>query len=182
MSSSGFPIGYNFAFLLANHFGNVRLDPYQGFNFLVEIEGLLVGGFTQVSGLEGEVEVDTHEEGGVNDFVHSFPRRSSYSNLVLTHGLTDISTLWNWYYNVTQGIIERKNGTIMLLNRRQFPVMYWNFRNAFPVKWSGPQFDASSSDAAVESIELVHEGLVKPVLGQLAGLGLGAAQMAGWQG
>ena len=182
MSSSGFPIGYNFAFMLGNHFGNVRLDPYQRFNFVVEIEGLLVGGFSQVSGLEGEIEVDTHAEGGVNDFAHAFPRRTSYSNLVLSHGLTDIGTLWNWYYNVTQGIIERKNGTIMLLNRHQYPVMYWNFRNALPVKWSGPEFDASSSDAAVESIELVHQGLVKPLLSQVAGLGLGAAQMAGWQG
>ncbi|MEZ4660552.1 MAG: phage tail protein [Caldilineaceae bacterium] len=182
MSSSGLPIGYSFATLLANRFGQRRLDPYQSFNFVVEIEGLLVGGFTQVGGLEGEVGVDTHEEGGVNDFVHSFPGRASYSNLILTHGLTDISTLWNWYYNVTQGIVERKNGTIMLLDRQQYPVMYWNFRNAFPVKWTGPTFDASSSDAAVESIELVHEGLVKPLLGQLGSLGRGVAQLAGWQG
>ncbi len=182
MSFGGIPVGLSFASLLGSRFGNVRLDPYQSFNFVVEIEGLLVGGFTQVSGLEGEVEVDTHEEGGVNDFVHSFPRRTSYSNLVLSHGLTDISTLWNWYYNVTQGIVERKNGTIMLLDRQQYPVMYWNFRNAFPVKWSGPEFDAGSNDAAVESIELVHEGLVKPEFGQLAALGRGVAQLAGWQG
>jgi phage tail-like protein len=182
MSSTGFPIGYNFAMLLSNRLAGIRLDPYMAFNFVIEIEGLLVGGFSEVSGLEGEIAVQEHEEGGVNDFVHKFPGRASYSNLVLSHGLTDISTLWNWYYNVTQGIIERKNGTIMLLDRQQLPVMYWNFRNAFPIKWSGPTFAANSNDAAVESIELVHEGLVKPLLGQALAAARGAAQLAGWQG
>lgn len=182
MSSTGFPIGYSFASLLGTRFAGVRLDPYMAFNFVVEIEGLLVGGFTQVSGLESDVAVAEHEEGGVNDFVHKFPGRTTYANLVLAHGLTDISTLWNWYYNVTQGIIERKNGTIMLLDHRQIPAMYWNFRNAFPVKWSGPEFDASSQDVAVESIELVHEGLVKPLLGQVGSAARGGAKLAGWQG
>lgn len=192
--STGFPIGYNFtpvvgsrvADLLSNRFSGVRLEPYAAFNFWVEIEGLLVGGFSAVSGLESNIEVDEHIEGGVNDFTHRFPRRTSYANLVLSHGLTDISTLWNWYYNVTQGIVERKNGTIMLLDAQQLPAMYWNFRNAFPVKWSGPNFDASRGDAAVESIELVHEGLVKPFAGQAGslagGVARGVAQVVGWQG
>lgn len=182
MSSTGFPIGYSFTSQLGNRFTGVRLDPYMAFNFVVEIEGLLVGGFTQVNGLESEVSVDEHEEGGVNHFVHKFPGRASYGNLVLAHGLTDVSTLWNWYYNVTQGIIERKNGTIMLLDHQQLPATYWNFRNAFPVKWSGPEFDASSQDVAVESIELVHEGFIKPLLGQAVSAARGVAKLAGWQG
>lgn len=180
--STGFPVGFNFSSLLSNRLAGIRFDPYAACNFVVELEGLLVGGFTQVNGLESEIEVQEHPEGGVNDFSHQFPGRTSYANLVLSHGLTDISTLWNWYYNVTQGIVERKNGTIMLLNHQQVPVMYWNFRNAFPVKWSGPDFDASSSEAAVESIELVHEGLVKPLLGQAGAVARAGARAAGWQG
>lgn len=182
MASTGFPIGYSFALGLANRLGGRRLDPYRGYNFAIEIEGLLVGGFSHVSGLEAEVETDTWAEGGVNSHVHHFPRATRYPNLVLSHGLTDISTLWNWYHNVSRGVVERRNGTIMLLDRRGLPAMYWNFRNAFPVKWKGPELDAGSSEVAVETIELVHEGLVKPMLGQVAGAGLAAAKLAtGWE-
>jgi phage tail-like protein len=182
MVSSGFPVGYSFALGLANRLGGARMDPYRGYNFAVEIEGLLVGGFTEVSGLEAKIRVDTWAEGGVNDHVHTFARATRWPNLVLSHGLTDVSTLWNWCYDVSRGVIQRRNGTIMLLDRRGMPAMYWNFRNAFPVRWEGPTFDASSSEVAVERIELVHEGLVKPLLSQVAGGALGAAKLAGWGG
>jgi phage tail-like protein len=182
MASSGFPIGYSFGLGLANRLGGARMDPYRGYNFAVEIEGLLVGGFSRVSGLEARIEVDTYAEGGVNDHVRAFPRATKFPNLVLSHGLTDISTLWNWYFDVSRGIIDRRNGTIMLLDRRGLPAMYWNFRNALPVRWKGPSFDAGSDKVAVETIELVHEGLVKPLLGQVAGAALGAAKLAGWGG
>lgn len=184
MRSSGIPLGLSFVpGAIGNWANGARtLDPHTAFNFAVEIEGLLVGGFTQVNGLESDIETDRYKEGGVNDYVHHFPRQTNYSNLVLKHGLTDISSLWNWYYNTTQGSIQRKNGTIMLLDRQQIPVMWWNFRNALPVKWSGPDFDASSETVAFESIELVHEGLSKPLLGQAASLVRGVAQMAGLTG
>jgi phage tail-like protein len=149
------------------------------FNFAVEIEGLLVGGFTEVSGLDSEIEMEEYREGGVNTFVHHLPRQTVPAHLAFKKGLTDISSLWNWYHNTSQGIIERKNGTIMLLDRKQIPVMWWNFRNALPVKWSGPEFDASSEQVAFEAIELVHEGLTKPLLGQAAGLLRAGLHMAG---
>jgi phage tail-like protein len=155
------------------------LQPYQTFNFVVEIEGLLVGGFTEVSGLEGQVEMEEYREGGVNSFVHQLPSRTSHSNLVLSHGLTSMSTLWNWYYDTTQGTIQRRNGTIMLLDAGQVPVMWWNFRNALPVRWTGPAFNAASDEVGVESLELAHEGLTKPLLGQAVALATGIAALGG---
>jgi phage tail-like protein len=140
-----------------------RIDPYMTLNFVVEIEGLLVGGFSEVSGLESEVEVENYREGGLNEYAHRLPGPVTYPNLVLTHGLTDINALWNWYYDVTQGIIKRKNGTIMLLDRQGMPTMWWDFRQAYPVKWVGPKFNASSAtEVAVEQVELAHKGLSKP--------------------
>lgn len=140
-----------------------RLDPYMTFNFVVEIEGLLVGGFSEVSGLESEIATEDYQEGGLNEYTHKLPGPVTYPNLVLTHGLTDVNALWDWYHDVTQGIVERKNGTIMLLDRQGMPAMWWDFRKAYPVKWVGPKFDAgSATDVAVEQVELVHQGLSKP--------------------
>jgi phage tail-like protein len=181
MTSSGVPLGLNWLPTIAGNWAlSVQpLPPYQTFNFAVEIEGLLVGGFTEVSGLESEIEVEEYREGGVNGYVHRLPGRTSHSNLVLQHGLTSLSTMWNWYYDTTQGSIQRKNGTIMLLDPRQIPVMWWNFRNALPVRWTGPSFSAVSDEVGIEALELAHEGLTKPLLGQAAALVSGIAQIAG---
>jgi phage tail-like protein len=147
----------------------LRFDPFMSYNFVVELEGMIVGGFSEVSGLESQIETEDYREGGVNNYVHHFPKQTTQSNLVLTKGIAGIGSLWDWYYNATQGIIQRKNGTIMMLNQQQIPVMWWNFYNAYPTKWTGPQFNASSENVAVEAVELVHEGLSKPLLSQALG-------------
>jgi len=67
----------------------------------------------------------------------------------------------------------------MLLNRRQIPIMWWNFRGALPVRWTGPELNAGSDELAFEAVELAHGGLSTPLLGQAAALGHGLAGMAG---
>jgi phage tail-like protein len=145
-----------------------RIDPYLGVNFLVEIEGLIVGGFSKVEGLDSTIETQDHVEGGRNDYVHKVLKGTTYSPIVLSHGLTDIDTLWAWHERVRRGVIQRKNGTVMLLDTRRLPGMWWNFADALPVKWVGPSFDASAEgQVAIERIELVHRGLTKPIVSQL---------------
>jgi len=181
MTASGIPLGLTWLPSVAGNWalGARPLPPYMTFNFAVEIEGLLVGGFTEVSGLESEVSVEEIREGGVNGYVHKLPGVTSHANLVLRHGITGLSTLWSWYYDTTQGAIQRRNGSIVMLDARQVPVMWWNFRNALPVRWTGPEFRASSDEVGVEALELVHEGLTKPLLGQAAALAQGIAGLAG---
>jgi phage tail-like protein len=58
-------------------------NPYLTFKFQVEIHGLIVGGFSEISGLQAEVDVETIEEGGVNDYVHKLPKKTKYPNLIL---------------------------------------------------------------------------------------------------
>lgn len=155
--------GINAAFAAGTNRLGIRNDPYMSFNFLVEIEGLLVGGFSEVTGLQVETMVETYREGGLNEYEHKLAGPTLYrSNLILKHGLTDIETLWRWHQDVIQGRIERKNGTIYLLDRQQLPAMWWDFTKAFPVKWSGPEFRAESGAVAVETVELVHQGISRP--------------------
>jgi phage tail-like protein len=180
MRSTGVPLGLSWLPSAVGNWAGVRpLPPYLTFNFAVEIEGLLVGGFTEVTGLESTIEVEEYREGGVNGFAHKLPGKTSYANLVLKHGLTGIGSLWDWYHHTTEGAIYRRNGTIMLLSARQIPVMWWNFRNALPVRWTGPTFDASSDEVGFEALELVHEGLTKPLVGQAAAVAQGVAGMVG---
>ncbi|CAG1003621.1 hypothetical protein MYXO_03221 [Myxococcaceae bacterium] len=161
-------LGLNAAFAAGTNLLGIRNDPYQPFNFLVEIEGLVVGGFSEVSGLQVETVLETYREGGLNEYEHKLAGPTRYpSNLVLKRGLTDIEALWSWHQDVTQGKIERKNGTLYLLDRQRLPAMWWDFVEAYPVKWMGPEFRADSNTVAVETVELAHRGISKPALSSL---------------
>jgi len=155
-------IGPNAAFAAAGRMLGVRLDPYPAFNFFVEIEGILAGGFSECSGLQVETEVKDYAEGGLNDYTHQFRGRTRYVPLVLTHGVTLVDGLWAWHQDLLQGRVQRKNGTVYLLDRNGLPVLWWNFKGALPIKWVGPNLNARSSEVAVEKVELVHQGLSRP--------------------
>jgi phage tail-like protein len=161
-------------FGLATNLLGGRLDPYNAHNFLVEIEGIMSGSFSECSGLQVETETFEYREGGQNEFVHRFAGQTKYPPLILKHGLTQISGLWNWHQDVVNGSFERKNGTIYLLDKRHIPVMWWDFKEAFPVKWTGPDLRADSGSVAFESVELAHRGLSRPTLANLAA-GIGVA-------
>jgi phage tail-like protein len=157
-----------------------RVDPYQAANFLVEIEGLLTGGFSECTGLEVETEYFDYREGGLNDYVHRFAGPTKYPPLILKHGITQVDGLWNWHQEVTHGTINRKNGTIYLLDKMHATVIYWNFKEAYPVKYTGPDFRADAASVAFESVELTHRGLSRPALGSAPGAG--ASPIAGAAG
>jgi phage tail-like protein len=110
----------------------MRSDPYQGCNFIIEIEGLLVGGFSECSGLEAETEVIDYREGGVNDYIHRFAGGTRYPPLVLRHGITSSDGLWRWYQMTAAGQVVRRNGTIFLLDKAHDAAIQWNFKDAFP--------------------------------------------------
>ncbi len=143
----------------------IRLDPYPAYNFWVEIDGLWVGSFAEVTGLQSEVEVKEYREGGLNDYVHTFRGPTKYtSRLVLKRGMTIFSELlWGWYQDVTEGKLERRNGSIVLLSAGGIPVRMWNFMGAYPMRWIGPSLRANSNELAIETLELAHQG-IKPWL------------------
>ena len=138
-----------------------RKDPYLSFRFLVEIQGLIVGGFSEVSGLQAETETEDIREGGVNDYVHKLPKITKYPNITLKRGITDSAALWNWHQDVVNGIIKRKSGFIILLDGEGNEKWRWSFERAYPVQWTGPELSADSNTVAVESIELAHNGIKK---------------------
>ena len=136
-----------------------RNDPYAGFRFLIEIDGHVVGGFSEVTGLQAEIEIEEYREGGENDYVHTLPKATKYPRLVLKRGITDSNTLWQWQTKVRSGRVERHTVHIVLLDEAHNRKWDWRCVDAYPVKWSGPDFKADGNSVAVESMELVHNGI-----------------------
>ena len=140
---------------------NNREDPFLSFNFKVEANQEVLGGFNEVSGLEIETDVEKFNEGGVNLYEQQLTGPSKFpSRLVLKRGMTDSLKLWSWYQEVLQGKITRKTVSIHLLDSTGKEQRSWVFQGAVPVKWAGPQFRAAGADVALETLELVHKGLI----------------------
>jgi phage tail-like protein len=142
-----------------------RNDPYMSFRFLVKIDGLIdgltAGGFSEVSGLQAEIEFEEIKEGGVNDYIHKLPKITKYPNITLKRGITDSDVLWKWHRDVINGKIEPRSGMIVLMDSEGNEKWRWTFNGAYPVKWVGPDFKADSSVVSVETLELVHRGIGK---------------------
>lgn len=142
-----------------------RSDPYAGFRFLVEIDALIVAGFSEVSGLELEMQPEEYQEGGVNRFTHQLPGRYTHPNLVLKRGLTHSTELWDWVQHTVQdvenGTVERRNVRVIVLDTVGEEARGWEFLRAYPVKWTGPDLSADQAAVALETLELVHEGLAR---------------------
>ena len=136
-----------------------RNDPYGAFNFLVEIDGVTAGGFSECSGLSTETDVIEYREGGDRGGVRKLPGLTKYSNIVLKRGITTSRDLWNWRRVVINGGIDRRSGRIVLLGEDRNPVANFRFIEGWPSKWEGPKLNAKANEVAIETLEIAHEGL-----------------------
>jgi len=137
----------------------LRRDPFTNYNFLVELDGITRAAFQEASGFDSTIDVIEHREGGDNVTPRKLPGMTKYSNISLKWGLTDDRELYDWHLRAVKGNIERKNGSIVLLDNQGNERVRWNFFNAWPTKWDGPDFNAEGNDVAVETLELAHEGI-----------------------
>jgi phage tail-like protein len=139
-----------------------RVDPYRNFNFLVELEGIAVASFTDCSGLGATTEVIDFREGGDNTTVRKLPGKTSYADITLKWGLTNTRVLWDWRYQIIEGNVVRKNGSIVVFDlTNHVEVVRWNFFNAWPTKWEGPAFNAKGTEIAIETLVLANEGITR---------------------
>ena len=136
-----------------------RNDPFKNFNFLVEIDGIAHAGFSECTGLRLEVDVIEYREGGESSSVRKLPGRAKVGDITLKRGITISKELHEWVESVRNGVANRKNGAIVLLDDDRKPVVRWRFVNAFPRKWEGPNLDAKGSDVAIETLTLCCEDL-----------------------
>jgi phage tail-like protein len=136
-----------------------RVDPYRNFGFLVEIDGITQAGFSDCSGFGSSTDPIEYREGGENKSVRKLPGMTKHNNITLKWGLTDSMELYNWYRDVTNGRIERRNGSIIVLDLEGNEKVRWNFFDGWPTKYDAADFTAKGNDVAIETLEIVVERL-----------------------
>lgn len=137
-----------------------RKDPYAQFNFVIQIEGLseAVAGFTEVSGMNSESDIIEYREGTDLTHMRKIPGLTKNGNITCKRGFTLNRELWEWRKTTLDRETVRRNGSIVLRNELGKEVMRWNFVNGWISKYEGPALNAKTNEAAIESIEIVHEG------------------------
>ncbi len=138
-----------------------RIDPYRSFNFRIEIDGLSIASFSEVSGLTADGDSVDYREGkdGMNS-VRKLVGLRKYGPITFKRGCRLDSSFWDWFGQVATGQpAARRNGSIVLRDETQKDVMFFNFVNGFINKIEGPHMSAAGNEIALESAELIHEGL-----------------------
>jgi phage tail-like protein len=135
-----------------------RNDPFRGYNYRVEIDGLTVAGFSEASGLTLDTEPVEYREGNdVRMTARKLPGLRKFSNITLKRGYTPNMELFDWYKQNLNGAVERRDGAIALMNEVQEDVLRWKFEQGWICKYTGPTMTAASNDVTIETVELCVE-------------------------
>jgi len=136
-------------------------DPLRGFRFRVQIDGITKAGFREVSGLDAGTDPVDYRDGDDPTHVRKLAGLQKFSNLTLKRGITSDQDIWKWRTAIMDGKIKdnRKNGQIILLDDEGKEAAEWTFTDGWPTKWTGPAFNATANEVAIDTLEITHEGL-----------------------
>lgn len=135
--------------------------PYTKFRYRLEIDGLEAGGFSEVSGFDASIDVVEYREGHMIPTPIKIQGLNKYGNITLKWGLTASTVLYDWLMEGVTGPVSRKTVTITSIDDSAADCASWQVINAWPCKYTGPDFNATASEVAVETLELAHEGLTR---------------------
>jgi phage tail-like protein len=139
----------------------IKRDPYRAHSFRLEIDGIERGGFRECSGLDSANAPIDYREGVDPPTLHRIPGMAAYSPITLRWGISDDSDLFEWRQQVVNGLVVRRNGSVVLLDDTGTERVRWNFVSAWPSKWTAPTLNATGNEVAIEALEITHEGVAR---------------------
>ncbi len=142
-----------------------RDDPYPVYNFELVVTGIsddgkaVKGSFMEVSGLAVELPPIEYRNGSEDITTRKIPGLKKFTNITCKWGITGDLAFWNWVVEGMNGLVHRTEGSVIMLNENRQEVMRWNFKRAWPCKWTGPGLNAKNNEIAMETLEICHEGI-----------------------
>jgi len=141
-----------------------RKDPFRNNRFIVEIDGVSQAGFREATIPDVSTDPIEYREGNEAPTVRKIPGLIKYGNITLKWGITNSMDMYNWY---KEAILDskfngaRKNISILLLDEEGNEANRWNFVNCWPTKYNAPDTNATTSEIAIEEMEIVNEGMLR---------------------
>jgi phage tail-like protein len=138
-----------------------RRDPLRNCRFLVEIDGIQQTGMCEVSGLEAAIEAVEYREGTDPTHVRYSSGLAKYGRLTLKWGITNSLEIYNWFKNCIDGNVDARNMAVIALDSQGNEKARWILTEAWPVKYQAPDFNAKGNEVAMETVEIVYEGMTR---------------------
>ena len=137
-----------------------RQVPFGAFNFLVDVNDVTTGGFSDVSGLSTDVDVAEYRNG--NDRVNhvtKIPGMHKTGDVTLKRGIINSDDLWAWMNEIrVEGVTAKKNVVITMLSENGTRVQGWKLIGVIPTKYAGPTLAAKGGgDVAMEELTLAAD-------------------------
>jgi phage tail-like protein len=134
--------------------------PLPKFYFLVKWDSQVMS-FQEVSGLDVQSEEIKYRHGDSPDFsVIKMPGMKKVGNVTMKKGtFKSDNKFWDWFNQIKLNTIKRLPVTISLLDETGQAAMVWTLINAWPTKITATDLKAEGNEVAIETIEIVHEGL-----------------------
>jgi phage tail-like protein len=139
-----------------------RHGPYRNARYLLEIDGIVQAGFSECTIPEASTEAVEYREGNEPPTVRKLKGLNSYGNLTLQWGITDNSMeLYEWWQTVEQGDVDsaRRLIAVIVLDEEGNAGPRWEFTDAWPRQYDAPDLNATGNEVAIESLEVVHQGM-----------------------
>lgn len=134
--------------------------PMPKFYFQVKWDSQVMS-FQEVSGLDIEAQAIEYRHGDSPEFsTIKMPGIKKFGNVTMKKGVfKSDNKFWDWFKQIKMNTIKRVPVTISLLDEAGAPTMVWTLANAWPTKITGTDLKADGNEVAVETIEVVHEGI-----------------------
>jgi phage tail-like protein len=138
-----------------------RHDPLTNFRYRLEIDGLTIAGFSEVTIGETVTDVIDYREGTDAPHVRKLSGLTKYGNITLKRGMTTSLELYDWHKQVVDGEVgkARKNVAIVVADETGADKARFVVTEAWPTKYSASELDARGNEVLIETLELVNEGI-----------------------
>ena len=139
------------------------LDPLASYSFGVEITGVTVAQFKEVSGLGISITVieNRANQVGGQPVLQKLPGSVKYEDIHLSRGKVADPAFWTWMKTVQEGKIDqaRKDGSIILFDYARGEVTRFNFFNGWPSHVEIGKLSAGADQVLLESVTITIERL-----------------------
>ncbi len=130
----------------------------QKWAFTVEVEGVVVAGFTKAGPLKQVQSVAEQHEGGSPTVVDVTPTKYKTEKVTLERGASNNSELWDWWANQKRGLQDKRNVSVVGQHPDGTAATRYNLKLCVIL-----EFEAGDFDGKNETENVVEKLVIQPL-------------------
>jgi phage tail-like protein len=138
-------------------------NPLRNFRYHLEIDGIVLAGFSEVTIGDGSNDPIEYREGNEITTVRKLKGLNRYGTITLRWGVTDSVELSSWHRMVVDDATSlsaaRRTVVIRIQNDAGDDKAAFEVTRAWPTRYNLADVNGKGNEVAIESLELANEGM-----------------------